>query len=120
MGDRVIFVCHSGGKDHTAGVYVNGGGSEALDSLREAAPRMSRDPESAIARLCGVLHEMIVGNVFLRIIPPPQPEPDGSIDWEKYSHGDAGVLLIDVDTGRVECVAGYLAGRTVEPLVLRE
>jgi hypothetical protein len=76
------------------------------------------DADSSAARLCGVLHEMIKGNQYLALVPPPVPNRRGKIDWKEYSPGDAGVVLIDVTTGYVECVAGYLEGRSVRPLKL--
>lgn len=117
MGDRAMFVCHENEEEYSPGIYIHWGGSEALDLLRQAAPRMHMyDASEAAARLCGFLHEQLSGAKGLALCPSPQPGPDGTIDWEQYSPGDAGVIVIDVLDAKAECFAGSLAGQVVNNL----
>ena len=36
--------------------------------------------------------------------------------WEEVSHGDAGVILVEITTGKVDCYGGYLRGDTLATL----
>ena len=117
MGSRAVFVCHENGEEYSPGIYIHWGGEEALDLLRQAAPRMCMyDASSAAARLCGVLHEQLSGAHGICLFPPPQPREDGSINWEEYGPGDWGVIAIDVLDAKAECFAGALAGQVVQNL----
>ncbi len=119
MGDRAVFVCHEEGENYSPGIYIHLGGREALELLRSAAPRMNMyDASEAAARLCGFLHENLSGSTGIALLPPPVPGPDGKINWDPYSPGDAGVIVIDVVNARAECFEGYLAGDVVENLPL--
>jgi hypothetical protein len=79
------------------------------------------DPHSAAAGLCGFLFKQFgydgetVGTLSLD--PPPQPGPDGSIDWKAYG-GDSDVILINVDQGTAKCCFGSVAGQEVRDLRL--
>jgi len=99
-----------------------GGGRWAFDTVRKASPFMrAGDPHSAAAGLCGFLfkeigyHGETVGTLALD--PPPQPEPDGTIDWKAYG-GDSDVILINVDQGTAKCCFGSVAGQEVRDLPL--
>jgi hypothetical protein len=117
--DRAVFVCHQGGYGYSVGVAIHRGGRQALDYLRHGAPRLQRgDPAASAARLCGTLHELLEGSKYLTLHPPPRTREDGTVDWRSYGQGDAGVVIIDVANGSVECRAGYLESQSVEPLTL--
>jgi hypothetical protein len=117
MGSRAVFVCHENGEEFSPGIYIHWGGDEALDLLRRAAPHMCMyDASEAAARLCGFLHGEIPGAHGVALWPPPQPGADGSVDWERYSPGDWGVVAVDVLDAKAECFAGSLAGRVVRNL----
>jgi hypothetical protein len=117
MGSRAIFVCHENGEEYSPGIYIHWGGAEALDLLKRAAPRMYMyDAHEAAARLCGFLHEQLCGVRGLAICSPPEPGPDGDIDWNAYSPGDWGVIVIDVVEAKAECFAGSLEGQVVQNL----
>jgi hypothetical protein len=119
MGSRAVFVCHENGENYTPGIYIHWGGTEALELLEKAAPRMNMyDAREAAARLCGFLTEQPPGTTGLALLPPPARRHDGTIDWDKYSPGDAGVIAIDVCDARAECFEGSLAGDIVENLPL--
>jgi hypothetical protein len=49
--------------------------------------------------------------------PPPQPGPDGKIDWESYG-GDGDIFLINVHTRSAKCCLGTLAGQEIRDLPL--
>jgi hypothetical protein len=99
-----------------------GGGRAAFAVVRKAAPYMSAsDPGSAAAGLCGFLFQDYryrgdtAGTLVLE--PPPQPGPDGTIDWEGYG-GDGDVIVINVDKGTAKCCFGSMAGQEVHDLPL--
>jgi hypothetical protein len=114
MGDRVLFVCHDGGSEIAPAIYGHWCGYEALDMLAAAAPRMRKgDVSYAAARLCGYLHEQNKGALGLGLIAPPESiEPD---TLAKFSHGDAGVVAVNVNDGSWTLHGGYLARRQSEP-----
>jgi len=117
MSYRAIFVCHENGEEYSPGIYIHWGGNEALDLLRQAAPRMHMyDAHEAAARLCGFLHEKLSGSTGLALCSPPRSGQGGEIDWKQYSPGDAGVVVIDVLDAKAECFAGSLAGQVVNNL----
>jgi hypothetical protein len=117
VGDRAVFVCRDETGYYSPGIYIHLGGSQALDYLLQAAPKMPADDVSyAAARLCGVLHQIISGSDYLALLPPPEVDTQDKVDWDQYSHGDAGVVIVNVSSGTAECVAGYLAGRTLQSL----
>lgn len=105
MGDRAIVVFRDA-DSVSPGVYLHWDGYRAYDLLRAAAPRMRKgDAGYSAARFAGVCHEHIAGNLSLGLLPPPRgTTPDLLAD---YSHGDAGVFLVDVDTGDITCYGGY-------------
>jgi hypothetical protein len=69
------------------------------------------------ARLCGVLHELIPGNGSLGLLPPPDGDAK-NIDWAAESHGDAGVIVIDVTNKTAMGCAGALYGKVIENLAI--
>ncbi len=110
MGDRAIVVFYEKHRDNeyrfSPGVYLHWGGSEVHSLLQEALPRMRRgDASYSAARFCGVCHENIDGNLSLGLLPAPSSWEEATS--ESYSHGDAGVFLVDVQTWVVRCFNGY-------------
>ena len=124
MGDRVIFVCQDHSGECSPGVYMHVGGEGALDLLQEAASQMrANDIGNAAAGLCGFICSIIpdaAATGYVSLLDPPQRSIDGFIDWDMYSPGDAGVVVINVDDGSVTCHAGYLAGQTLDDLPLAD
>lgn len=120
---RVYFVCCDDQGNYSPGIYMRvGGGRAAFETVREAAPFMRfNDQASAAAGLCGFLFKRVgydgdTGGT-LTLDPPPQPEPDGTIDWKKYG-GNADVILINVDKGSAKCCFGSILGEEVHDLPL--
>ena len=108
-GERRTIPAHT---EYAPGVYVHWAGEDIPALLKEAAPRMrGGDPSYAIARFCGVAHEHIPGALSLGIVLAPEQDTKGVVNWEAYSPGDAGIALVDVDTGVVTFHAGYLEQR---------
>jgi hypothetical protein len=120
---RVRFVCCDGHGDYSPGVYMRvGGGHAAFATVREAAPFMrAGDPGSAAAGLCGFLFRRFQydGETTgtLALDPPPEPGPDGVIDWNRYG-GDGDIILINVDKGTAKCCFGSMVGQEVHNLPL--
>lgn len=105
MGDRAL-VTFKSGKSFSPVVYLHWNGSECADWIKAAASRYRKGDESySAARFAGYCHEQIKGNLSLGLLDSPDEESQA--DWNKYSHGDAGVFIVDVDTGVVEAHGGY-------------
>lgn len=100
MGDRaVIYV-----KDSACALYLHWGGREVRKLLKKAAPTMRRDdPDYAQARLIGAACAMSPGITGIGVLPPPESLPPS----DDYSHGGAGVFVVDCKTGIVETFHGY-------------
>ena len=60
----------------------------------------SGDSGYACARFVGYCHEHIPGGLSLGLLNTPE-------DGKPISHGDAGVFIVDVNTGEVETYGGY-------------
>lgn len=111
MGDVAIIFCKSDKtKELSPAIYLHWSGSEVAKYLFAAEKRMRKgDISYATARLIGVLHEKIKGNLSLGVFSV-------DFDSDKYdeqlkelkdmSHGDAGVFTVDIDTGKVEHIEG--------------
>ena len=109
MGDRVLMQCWSSKTDEVGPVlYCHWGGRSALatvDALRAQMAGRGGDLEYASARLvqCAI-GESVSGNTGFGIRNFTRKLTAGN------SEGDAGCVLIDVDTNfSVQCVGGYLA-----------
>jgi hypothetical protein len=100
MGDRavVVFVTDD---EISPGVYLHWHGSDALDFLRAASPRLRRsDPGYSAARFCGFCHTQIEGNLSLGLIDAPTTE-DFKDSFETYSPGNSGVFIVNCNSFKV-------------------
>lgn len=106
MGDRVlvVFKCK---EEFSPTVYVHWGGSSVWSLLEKAAPIMRRgDLHYATARFIGTCHESSPRRALgLGVFGPPVDE--GELYSAGFSRGDAGVILVDVDTGEALAFNGY-------------
>ena len=114
MGDRVIYVVKD--DDYPTGivsVYSHWGGQGALDTLERAAPFMRKgDVSYATARLCQAVCDAAgVSTTGAGLIEAPKAH-DFANFFAEYSHGDAGVIVIDLDQRIYTCYAGYLEDRS--------
>lgn len=105
MGDRAVVVFHSSGY-YSPGVYMHWAGSEVPRLLVAAKPVLrAGDPSYAAARFCGVVHmDSPDSRTGLGLLDAPKLE---QLQSGQYSHGDAGVFVVDVDTGDVQQFNGY-------------
>jgi hypothetical protein len=112
MGDRAIVVFKSVNK-YSPCVYVHWDGSEIPSYLIKAAPSMRKGDESyACARFIGYLNGMIEGPRSLGVY-----NFSGSVESE--DPGDAGVFIVDVDTGEVTNYGGYALDPSLDSFVLK-
>ncbi len=120
MGDRGIVVCVSNESENpdicAAGIYVHWDGDRIprfLKSALEQERLRAGDMEYSAARVCGVFHENIPDDMSLGLLPAPK---DLSTELlEKYSHGNAGVVLLNCSSPQsIRCVGGYLEDKYSE------
>lgn len=111
MGDRVIVTFTTDDKTYTPGVYMHWHGSRAEGMIRAAQPLMRAGDDSySAARFCGYCHTQIPGSLSLGLVDAP----DGK-NWTEYSHGDNGVYVVNVTTGKVSCYDGNNLGFQLDP-----
>ena len=124
MGDRVLFIVHnkSAGDmevEYSPVIYGHNSGYVSAKLLNKLHERMSGrrgDVAYACARLIGIMHEDIPGNLSLGVWNLPEDFRKEAGYLTEMSHGDAGVILYDCNDGSVECYGGYMSGDTVETL----
>ncbi len=116
MGDRVLVVF----KDRygtSPALYGHWSGDSIVDVLSEAAPTMrAGDKGYALARACAALCSHVPGALSVGIHAGPKDLLPSTL--KEFSHGDAGVLVVDVDTGEMTAFGGYLTGRVLPKLAL--
>jgi hypothetical protein len=85
--------------------YLHSSGSVAHEYIRELAllmsPTRGGDVQYGFARLVGICHTHIGGNLSLGVWAA-----DGILTAE-HSHGDAGVFVVDCNTWDVRAEGGY-------------
>ena len=87
-------------------VYLHWGGSSVAELLKKAVPHMrTEDVDYSAARFCGVCHNAYDGNAGLGVFDSPTDDVEARS--AEFSHGDAGVFLVDTTTWLVEAVNGY-------------
>lgn len=114
MGDRAIIVVKSDQEIAPCAVYLHWSGAAALDLVQTAIERMKGregDVSYATARLIGICHEHVEGNLSLGVISAPSARNVLTGKLDDYSHGDAGVIVWDCGTNVVQAFAGYHAER---------
>ena len=121
MGDRAIIVLTDNTGDiSSCGVYLHWNGQEAPEFVRKAIPRMRRgDVDYSMARLIGELDRAVPGNTSLGVVPPPKKEDfenraNGGL--KKYSQGDRGIVVFNIDSGEMNVYAGYIQQNEIFPL----
>lgn len=115
MGDRVTVFFKSNNGDVSPGIYIHWGGAGVLSLIADAASRMRRgDPIYSAARFCGHCHGVVKGNAGLGLVPPPDADTDAA--YEKMSPGDAGSVVVNIDTGEIVAYDSYLSAESIAPL----
>jgi len=109
MGERVLFIVkNKQGEYGPCAVYGHWSGDKAhqiIAALRERMGDRTDDVSYATARLFGVMHERIPGNLSLGAYPLPDDFEAATL--EAYSHGDGGVLVINCHDWSVQAYGGY-------------
>ena len=104
MGCRAIVHFYQRRGDHVQlgpAVYLHWDGDRVKELLLKAQDRLRRnDVEYSTARFVGVCHEEIDGNTGVGTWSAPASVDD--LRDSDYSHGDAGVFLVNVESGAVE------------------
>tara|TARA_B100000902_G_scaffold35672_1_gene42819 strand:- start:215 stop:709 length:495 start_codon:yes stop_codon:yes gene_type:complete len=122
MGDRAIVVLKkevmTDGVTHTAispQMYLHWHGSPdnvglLIDKLAETMEGRVGDLSYAFARLVGIAHESIAGNLSLGVYSNNFKDDDIWENVHKISHGDNGTYVIDVDDYEiVRCYETYVS-----------
>lgn len=108
MGDRVIIFV-TDGDDLSPAIYCHWLGDRAIDCIREAAPNMRKsDVSYAAARLISYLGNYIDGPLSLGVWNVQAPPKIDINSLKSHSHGDAGVVLVNITTGEITVGGGYL------------
>ena len=107
MGDRVLITFCANEPGYSPCIYMHWRGAEAAQMIRDAQQYMRKaDPTYAAARFCGECHKAIPGALSLGILDAP-PEDADTAALTELSHGDAGLYVVNVETGEVTCYGGY-------------
>jgi len=106
MGDRSIVIIKNGSRMADCAMYTHWNGEDTLTWLREAIPNFAKGDENySMARLIGYFSAKIKGPYGLGVIENP-PSLD-RITLLGYSHGGAGVIVYDCETGEITACGGY-------------
>lgn len=109
MGDRALVVFRSADKTIVSPtVYLHWSGHAVPELIEKLAVLMNDrrdDVPYACARFIGLCHEHIPGNLSLGVSETPLDV----YETDSYSHGDAGVVVVDASTFKWKAHGGYLA-----------
>lgn len=104
MGCRVVYYIEGA----PCAVYGHEIGEKSIDLLKAALPTMRKsDNRYATARLIGHLCKETQNSAphGIGVLDPPKPK-DVKDNYSGYSHGDAGVIIINKDLTRATFFAG--------------
>jgi hypothetical protein len=104
MGDRVLIQVTSNKNEVSPALYLHWHGDSAPDLIRDLAVRMKNrdgDTSYAFARLVGLAHERIPGNLSMGVWNMSMKLTD------THSHGDAGCYIVNCSTWQVQAFGGY-------------
>jgi hypothetical protein len=90
MGDRVIYQCSNNKGEHSSALYLHWGGNDAVAFVKELLKQG--------VSIGGPWSWVDSGDIW---------EEDALLDASR-SHGDAGIVLVNLDTGQLTCMGGYL------------
>ncbi len=116
MGNRAC-VIFTEGEEFSPVVYLHWHGRDVPTFLKELKVLMADrkgDVPYAVARFTGICHAHIDGNLSLGIWAESKEFSKFSKqDWRDYSHGDAGVVVVNVHDFTYEAYGGYLTGEAM-------
>lgn len=119
MGDRALLIFHNHArKEYGPVVYLHWHGHAVGQYLEQLATLMGNrldDVEYSTARFIGIAHEDNRDNVSLGVWEKPRLFTDNSAWLEEFSHGDAGVFLVDAKTWEVRSFGGYGLTKEARP-----
>lgn len=116
MGDRALII-FTDDAEVSPTVYLHWAGASVPDYIAELATRAHPQGLSAYyaaARFIGIAHENNTGTLSLGVMQTP-PEMEAAIqsgkaeDIASFTHGDAGVVVVDVKDFSWQAYGGYLA-----------
>lgn len=111
MGDRALVVFYSSNGDEVSPIiYLHWNGRNVpawLEATKSIMTGRMGDAGYAAARFCGYAASQIPGNLSLGLMNV-QDAGDLCANPEKYSHGDAGLILVNADTFEWKSYGGYL------------
>ena len=124
MGDRAIVIFYD--RDRVSPVvYLHCNGEHVpawLNELREVMRGREDDAGYGCARFIGLCHTKIEGPLSLgtwnlparlaKSVASPDREPERARALARYSHGDAGVVLVNAADYTWRAYGGYLATPT--------
>lgn len=108
MGDRILVVCHDG-QTVAPAIYGHWLGHEApalLVAAGEAGILRKNDESYTAARVCGFFHEQSARETTgLGLLDAPEDLKTETL--RAASHGDAGVITLNVKTGELAYFDSY-------------
>jgi hypothetical protein len=127
MGDRALII-FTDGKSYSPTVYLHWNGTEVPAWLEEHKQFMAArggDVEYATARFIGLAHTKINGNLSLGVWNTDEKRGDAAVAVStaeadstefkdassvlaEHSHGDAGVVVVNVNSFTWKAFGGYL------------
>ena len=110
MGDRALVILKAHG-EYSPVLYLHWHAPQVrhyVHRLREVMAGRGADANYAFARLLGIVHNDIDGNLSLGCwnLPPDFSESDAKC-LEEMSHGDGGIYVVDLADYGIATYAGY-------------
>ena len=110
MGDRALVILKSG-KEHSPVMYLHWHAPQVqnyVNRLKEVMASRGADVSYAFARLLGIAHNDIDGNLSLGCwsLPADFDETDEA-KLREMSHGDGGIYVVNLDDYTIATYAGY-------------
>jgi hypothetical protein len=110
MGDRALVILKSG-KDYSPLMYLHWHAPQVqhyVNRLKEVMESRGEDVYYAFARLLGIVHNDIDGNLSLGCwnLPKGFSETDREA-LQQLSHGDGGIYVVDLKDYAIATYAGY-------------
>jgi hypothetical protein len=110
MGDRALIILKNS-KEYSPVVYLHWHAPQVqnyVNRMKEVMTGREGDLNYAFARLLGIIHNDIDGNLSLGCwnLPANFSEADSKM-LRHMSHGDGGIYVVDVDCYEIATYAGY-------------
>ena len=109
MGDRALIVLKEG-KEYSPVVYLHWHAPQVqnyINRLKEVMETRGVDLSYAFARLVGIIHNDISGNLSLGSFNLPNDFAETDDYLKKMSHGDGGVYVVNLADYSIKTGGGY-------------